>query len=102
MTLRCNGWSSGPVARARTFHERLLGLKRPDVGAVLIRTRSVHAIGLASAFLAVGLSDELRVVAVQTVNPGKVAHFPGCRYVLELPVDAPPPSFGCKLEVVDG
>jgi hypothetical protein len=103
VTLRGNGWSSGPVARARTFSERLLGLKLSEVGgAMLIRTRSVHAIGLAFPFLAVGLSEDLKVVAVRKVSPGRVVHFPGCRYVLELPTDTRPPSTGSKLEVVGG
>jgi len=99
VTLRTDGWSSGPVVRARSFRDRLLGLKRADVDAVLIRTRSVHGLGLTEPFLAVGLTHDLGVRMVRRVYPGRVARFPGCVYVLELSCGSEPPEPGSTLEI---
>ena len=70
--------------------------------AMLLRTRSVHGFGMVRPFLAVGLTDDLRVMVARVVNPGRIAYFPGCRWVLELPADAQPPSPGLVLEMSDG
>ena len=98
VVLHTASWSSGPVTVARTFWQRLRGLKSFD--AVLIKTRSVHGIGMSSPFRAVGLDGQFEVRTVRVVEPGEVALFPNCRHVLELPMTAEPPAPGSKLEVV--
>jgi uncharacterized membrane protein (UPF0127 family) len=59
----------------------------------------VHAMGIAQAFRAVGLSDDYVVMSIKTLRPWTAARFPGCRYVLELPLDLDPPAVGSRLEV---
>lgn len=102
MTLHAKGWSSGRVDLARTFTDRLLGLRRSEAGAVLLRARSVHGLGLSQPFLAVGLTSDLRVKKVRDVFPGQFARFPGCALVLELPMGATPPFPGWTLEMQVG
>ena len=96
------GWSYGPVMEAESFADRLRGLHRLEPGAsLLIRTSSVHAFGLHRSFRAIGLSGELEVVAHTIVRPWRAVRFPGCAFVIEMPVDAPPPPVGSRLEMKD-
>ncbi len=90
----------GPVSDARTFWQRWRGLKGLPAGAsVLIRTSSVHGFGVGTPFRAVGLTARFQVSATQVVEPGRIAKFLGCRYVLELPLAAEAPEPGVMLEV---
>jgi hypothetical protein len=89
----------GPVSEARTFWQRWRGLKGLPAGAsVLIKTNSVHGFGVGNPFQAVGLTARFQVVATQVVKPWRIARFPGCRYVLELPLGAEAPEPGVMLE----
>jgi len=86
--------------RARGFFEHLLGLRMLRPGdSLLLRRSSVHAIGITRPFRALGLSDDYVVMDVKTVRPWTIVRFPGCRYVLELPLDTDPPAVGSRLEV---
>ncbi|MEE9176820.1 MAG: hypothetical protein V3U46_00145 [Acidimicrobiia bacterium] len=90
----------GPISDARTFWQRWRGLKSLPAGAaVLIRTSSVHGFAVGAPFRAVGLTQRFQVAATQVVEPGRVAKFPGCRYVLELPLGAEAPEPGVMLEL---
>ncbi|MFQ5523517.1 MAG: hypothetical protein ACE5F5_08050 [Acidimicrobiia bacterium] len=96
------GWSYGPVLRARGFVQRWRGLRQGRAGgSLLLRTRSVHGFGMKYPFLAVGLTRDWRVSESRLVSPGRLAYFPRCRWVLELPADAEPPPSGLVLEVTD-
>ena len=76
----------GPISEARTFWQRWRGLKGlPPEASVLIRTSSVHGFAVETPFRAVGLTQRFQVTATQVVEPGRIAKFPGCHYVLELP-----------------
>lgn len=86
--------------RAGSFMDRYLGLKR--AGPVLMRAQSVHGFGMDRPFQAVGLSSALAVKAVKMVEPNRIAIFPGCRYVLELPLSVSAPDLGTELEMIDG
>ena len=97
--LRNEDWSSGPVLVATTFWQRWRGLKSFE--AVLMRTRTVHGIGMPAPFRAIGLSAGFEVKVDRVVEPGEVAAFAGCSYVLELPMSTEAPLVGSKLEVVD-
>ncbi len=91
------------VSHARTFRERWRGLKGLPAGsAVLMKTRSVHGFGVKTPFRAVGLTKTFVVVETHVVKPRRVVNFPGCRYVLELPVDLEAPQTGETLELKSG
>ena len=100
VALRSGSWSSGPVLQAETFLERRRGLKRqPEGTSILLETSSVHGIGVSEPFTAVGLTPDLDVTQAKLVKPWRVVSFPGCRFVLELPVDASVPEKGSRLEL---
>lgn len=95
-----DGWSYGPVARACGFVQHWLGLKGLEPGSsMLLQTSAVHGLGVGGPFRAIGLTESLVVSDVRVVGPMKPAWFRGCRYVVELPLDATPPPLGAKLEV---
>ena len=91
-------WRSGPVHRASGFRQRLSGIIRvaPGVG-VLLRTRSVHTMGLRRPLLIVGLDEALRVVRTAVVPPRRLVWWPGARYYLELAASCRPPPDGAVL-----
>ena len=91
----------GPISQARTFWQRWRGLKDLPAGAsVLIKTSSVHGFAVGTPFQAVGLTARFQVTAAQVVKPGRIARFPWCRYVLELPLAAEAPEPGVMLELL--
>lgn len=87
---------------AESFGDRFHGLRKLEPGAsLLIRTSSVHAFGFRHPFRAIGLSDELTVVAHTIVQPWRAVWFPGCVFVMEMPTYATPPPLGARLEIGD-
>ena len=87
---------------AISFGDRFYGLRKLEPGSsLLIRTSSVHAFGFRRPFRAVGLSAELTVISHSIVEPWKAVRFPGCSFVIEMPVDAPVPPLGSRLEITD-
>ena len=74
--------------------ERMRGLigrdrLEPHRGLLLLRTRSVHTLGMRFAVVAVLLDEGLRVAGVRLLRPGRLL-LPraGVRHVLECPADA--------------
>lgn len=65
-----------------------------------MRARSVHSFGMAAPILVVTLSEEGRVRRVMRMTPGRLFADLGCRWILELPHDHPPPRSGSLLQVV--
>ena len=103
LSFETRDWQSGPVFSASTFLERWRGLKRLDRDASLImRTSSVHGIGIVRPFRAVGLTKDFKVIGSQVVRPGRVVRFAECEWILELPEETTPPQPGSVLELVDG
>ena len=102
LRFRAKGWHSGPVMTANTFFERWRGLRgaAPDA-SLLIRTNSVHGVGMDRPFQAIGLSEDYQVMESRVVAPGGFARFRSCKWVLETPADAYPPAPGQTLELVD-
>jgi len=97
--LSTSDWQMSGVV-ARTFLDRLLGVWRAPAGAaVLIPTRSVHTLGRRRAIRVVGLDAGMRVVEVALLSPNRFIALPAARMILELPVDAPVPARGEKVEV---
>ena len=99
---RADEWRSGPVMAATSFLERWRGLRGagPEA-ALLLRTNSVHGIGMDRPFQAIGLSSDYRVLDTRMVVPRRFAWFPGCEWVLEIPADSEPPKRGQALVLVD-
>ena len=87
---------------AESFGDRFHGLRKLEPGSsILIRTSSVHGFGFRRPFHAVGLDDQLTVVSHTIVQPWRVARFPGCVYVMEMPIETTPPPVGARLEMGD-
>ncbi len=100
LRLSAEGWSHEPVLRARGFRDHLRGLRGRQPGSsMLLETSSVHSFGLKTPFRAIGVTDSHVVSRVTIVRPWRISMFPGCRYVVELPMAVPPPTVGARLEV---
>ena len=90
------------ASRATSFRDRLLGVKsRLSQDSLILRTWTIHTFGLRSPLGVVALDADLRVLASRLVPPGRVAFFPGARFVLELPSDRPLPPPGTQVTVRD-
>jgi uncharacterized membrane protein (UPF0127 family) len=93
-------WSVNGLA-ARTFLDRLLGIRRTPAGsALLIRARSVHSFGLRRPLEVVALDAEMRVVSTDTLRPNRMLVIPSARLIVELPSGHPVPAKGDRVEVI--
>ncbi len=90
----CDEWRSGPVEVATTFRQRLIGLIRNPGHGLLIRSRSVHTVGMHDVIGLVGLGRSGLVVRTATVRPWRVVQWPAVTWILEVPTerDLPPPG----------
>ncbi len=79
-------WRSGPVLLASAPIDRLHGSGR---GAVLLRSRSVHGVGLAAP-LPVAAIVQGRVEAVGRLRPGEIVLRRGAVWWLEMPAGGLP------------
>lgn len=66
---------------------------------MLLETSSVHTFGMGRSLWAVGLTERYVVSEVRLMRPMRIAMFPDCRYVMELPPDVSPPPVGVRLEL---
>lgn len=97
MNLDGASWSRS-VLMPETFLERLTGLHAHSWDdSMLIPTRSVHGLGMGRPLRVVGLSRDLTVLRTDVLRPWRFRTFTKASYVLELPIDAPPPPLGAKL-----
>ena len=91
----CAAYTAGralacPVAVADTFFTRFRGLMfrkelAPGEGLLLKHCNAIHCCFMAFPIDVVFLDGNMRVVAVETVNPWCLGgYFPGTRHVLEL------------------
>ena len=102
-TFESDGWSSPTVGVARTFRERLAGLRPRSSGhGILMPGRSVHGFGMKEPLLIVGLDGEARVIKVRILRPGRLAAIRNARHILELPIDRKAPRHGAVLTWVGG
>jgi len=98
--LAAAGWRSGPLALAETRVERLLGIRGLDPGVgLLLRTRSVHSIGLALPLLIMAVDLSGRVVCGKMLAPHRVVFVAEAAWIAELPSDAFCPEVGTRLVV---
>ena len=87
---------------ATTFFERWRGLRGAEPNmSLLLKTNSVHGVGMDRPFRAIGLTEEYRVVTSRVVAPGRFVRFSACTWVLETPLDVDLPQIGVALELVD-
>jgi len=94
----CPGWSSGPIAVARSFSQRWRGLRpRPDAFGLLLKSRSVHSFGMKATLLVIALDAAGVVLATKALPPGRMLTMFDARHILELPGDAQPPPLGAVL-----
>lgn len=99
LQFHCADWASGPIVEARGFRGRLIGIKVvPADTGVLLRTRSVHTIGLRSTLGIVALSADRQVLAAASVPPRRVVIVRGAVEFLELPPGRRLPPEGARLE----
>jgi hypothetical protein len=93
-------WSARSVVYSTSPFHRWRGLRSARVEtSLLMKTRSVHGIGMPSAFVAVALDREMKVIGSRVVEPGTVAWFRRARFILELPPDMEPPPLDSRLEL---
>ena len=101
--LQSPGWRSGPVDLASSHRLRLRGLRpRPDGRGLLIRTRSVHGLGMREEVSIVGLGADGSVYRVGVLRPRGLAVMVQCRWILELPIAEPLPTVGDGVMVFAG
>ena len=93
-------WISGPVRMAVLTRDRFSGLRSKGWdGALLLRGRSVHGIGLQRRVLAVGLDEVGTVLSCALLERGNVMTVRGARWILELPESKRCPPVGARLIV---
>ena len=94
------GWRCAPLTVAVTARQRRRGLRpRPLGRRLLLRTRSVHGLGLVEDLAVVGIGRDHRVCAVRVLRPGRIVMIARCRWILELPIDHPTPDVGARVDV---
>ncbi len=96
-------WSSLAL-QASTFLDRLLGLRvaTPNAGGLLIRTRSVHTIGLGRPIEVVIIDRDLRVLETAPLPRNRVLIRRPAWFMLELPAGSDLPPLQSQLEIIDG
>lgn len=95
--LSSDDWASGPVVVATTFGRRLVGLMGNPGHGLLLRSRSVHGVGLGRSLGLVGLDADGRVVRTGRLRPGALVVWPRVRWIMELPRRVPLPPVGAVL-----
>jgi|FLYL01.1.fsa_nt_gi hypothetical protein len=88
------------VEVAASFVDRLLGVLAPGVEAVLLPGRSVHGFGLTRSVWAIGIDRSGSVTEVRRLRPFGLLVLPGCRWILEIPIEWKPPRLGDRLRQV--
>lgn len=95
-----DGWESGPLFPARSFSERLRGIRGvPDGWGLLVETRSVHGFGLREPLRVVALDDDLEVLGTKMLLPNRIVIYPQARLLIELTRARQPPRRGTRLRV---
>jgi hypothetical protein len=101
--LTAGDWSI-PACLASSFTDRFFGNRRAPRGAavVLQRTRSVHSFGQREPIEVVGLDSEMRVVAIRTLRPNRIALILAATTIVELPRGASLPAVDDRIEIRHG
>jgi hypothetical protein len=100
--LAAGDWSI-PACLASSFADRFFGNRRaPRGAAVVLRTRSVHSFGQREPIEVVGLDSEMRVVAIRTLRPNRIALILAARTIVELPRGAGLPAVHDRIEIRRG
>ncbi len=95
-------WCSGPVMEARTFSERMKGLRpRPSGRAMAFRAVSLHGFGMREPLkvLCIGKDDVVR--SVRTLRPRRILLDREAKLMVEFPVERELPQPGSRVSIVD-
>jgi hypothetical protein len=85
----------------RGIGDRFRGLRHRENGkGLLLRTRSVHTLGIGETILVVTIGARGRVQRVVRLSPGRLILDLRARWIAELPVEHDPPLAGWRLRVV--
>lgn len=99
MVLSDGSWTSPPVTVAASFTDRFLGMRRESIEGLLIRSSSVHALGLRDPLRLVHLDGNGMVVHQDILPVGRRIAARGV-WILELPIGTPAPDTGVRLVVL--
>lgn len=94
-------WSPGPIVLLTTRKDRRVGLRPlPGPFGVLLRTRSIHTLGMQTPIGVVVLSSEGIVIRAAVVPPHRVIVAMRARWMLEV-APSPLPEVGSRLVIRD-
>ncbi len=94
-SLQGNGWTSPPLLVATSRRQRKRGLSPIAHGrGCLIRTHSVHTIGMREWLWLVPLHSSGRVLGRELVGPWRLFIYPEASWIMELPAETSPPPVG--------
>lgn len=91
-------WQIEPVHLARTFRDRLIGIRAGD-SALLLRGGAVHGRGIADSMRLISLDEFGVVTATGILEPGAFASMGRARWILEIPGRGPVPPVGSRLRI---
>lgn len=97
--MTADAWRSPRVTVATSFADRLVGMRRRDVNGLLLRSASVHALGLASPLRVVHVDAEGIVLHQDLLTAGRRVSARG-PWILELPIGTGGPDTGAQLTVL--
>ena len=98
--LAWGSWRTPDLIVADGFWGRVHGIARAGPGmGVLIRTSSVHGIGLREPLATIGITDAGLVVGAKALLPGRVVWFRRAEWVAEIPRASMLPPLGASLEL---
>lgn len=96
--LRGAGWASPPLRLARTWRDRLIGLRpRPGPFGLVLRTGSVHGFGLRTPVAYIAVSDDGVVVRCGRLMPRRLVTCRRAMFIIELPGSLALPELGSVL-----
>ena len=99
VVMTADAWRSPRVAVATSFGDRLVGMRRRDVNGLLLRSASVHALGLASPLRVVHVDAEGIVLHQDLLTAGRRVSARG-PWIVELPIGTGGPDTGAQLTVL--
>jgi len=99
VVMTADTWRSPQVTVATSFADRLIGMRRRDANGLLLRSSSVHAVGLASPLRVVHVDAEGTVLHQDLLTAGRRVSARG-PWILELPIGTGGPDTGAQLTVL--
>ena len=99
--LRHQSWRSVPLVLAQSRPARLWGIKQvPSGWGVLLRTNSVHGVGIRESLTVLGIDAAGCLLAVRGLAPHRLVTCRGATWIAELAANATVPAPGSHLSLV--